>query len=60
MHLIHEFSVFFCLDFLYENKTKKSFWYLGSETLAETIESDPTDLFQNKSVAYFLVLITFL
>ena len=32
------------------------------ETLAETIESDPlriTDLFQNKSVAYFLFIISF-
>ena len=31
--------------------------------LAETIESDPlriTDLFQNKSVAYFLFIISFL
>ena len=34
-----------------------------TETLTETIESDPlriTDLFQNKSVAYFLSIITFL
>ena len=33
------------------------FFYGDTETLAETIESDPlyiTDLFQNKSVAYIL------
>ena len=32
----------------------------GAETIAETIESDPlciTDLFQNKSVAYFSFII---
>jgi hypothetical protein len=32
---------------------------METETLAETIESDPlciTDLFQNKSVAYFLFI----
>ena len=46
--------------------TRKSYVsgnYFNSETLAETIESDPqciTDLFQNKSVAYFLFIITFL
>ena len=34
-----------------------------AETLAETIESDPlciTDLFQIKSVAYFLFIISFI
>ena len=43
-------------------KVNKSYW-LYPETLAETIESDPlctTDLSQNKPVAYFLFIMSFL
>ena len=45
------------------NDIREIFGISMAETLAETIESDPlciTDLFQNKSVAFFLFIISFL